>query len=116
MQQHGSIVANSLPALLHPLIRSWGGVKMSKFNFSEHVQVAYQFKWNHKRINMVANSLTAIPPPRGWGQKVKIQLLKIGMLHINGITNAAEIWHAPPPPIDPGGGVKHSIFFQIMAM
>ena len=93
LQQHGSkhVVPRPPPP---PLAL---GVKMSKFNISEHGQVAYQIKWNHECNSMVANVLPAdtlhLPlNPWGFGQKVKIQLFQnIVMLHITlkGITNAA---------------------------
>ena len=73
--------------------------------FSEHGPVAYQIKGNHKCSNMVANILPADPPPpptqpplprvpnpRGWGQKVEIQLFQnMVMLHIKlkGMTHTA---------------------------
>ena len=54
-----------------------GGVKRSKFDFSEQSHVAYQIKMNHKCTIMVANSLPADPNlPWGWGQNFKIQLFR----------------------------------------
>ena len=88
------VVANILPA--DPLFTPpdpGAGVKMSKFNFSDHFHGAYQIKWNHECSNMVANILsTDPPPPYSGGQKIINQLFQnIVMLHIklNGITNAA---------------------------
>ena len=91
MQQHGSkyFAHRQIP---HPC--GSGGLKGHNSFFSEHSHLAYRIKWNHECINMVGDSLPADPPPhdpRGWGQKVKIQLFQnMIMLHIklNGITNA----------------------------
>ena len=61
-----------------------GGVKMSKFNFSEHGHVAYQID-----PRPVPDPLGGI---KGWDQKVKIQFFQnMVMLHIKlkGITDAA---------------------------
>ena len=45
----------------HPSPDPMGGIKWSKFNFSEHGHDAYQIKGNHERNNMVATILPADP-------------------------------------------------------
>ena len=45
---------------------------MSKFNFSEHGNAAYQIKWNRKCSNMQAHILSLhTPSTSGWGQRSK---------------------------------------------
>ena len=68
-----NMVANILPADLPQTlgIRSVG----QKSTFSEHVNVAYQINENQECSHMVANILTADPPPPltlGWGQNISI--------------------------------------------
>ena len=47
----------------HPLVDLVGGVKRSKFNFSEHGHDAYQIKRNLVCSDVEANILPAVPPP-----------------------------------------------------
>ena len=58
------------------------GSKGRNSTFSKHGHVVYQIKWNHACSNMAASILPAYcillhpPQPKGWGQKVKIQLFQ----------------------------------------
>ena len=80
-----------------PWVDLGGGVKGKNLTFSEHGNVAYQIKGNHRRSNMqhgskyYARRAPPPPPPDPGGQKVKIQLFQnMVILHtkLKAITNA----------------------------
>ena len=117
-----NMVANVLPAEHPPppppppsSTTLGDGFKRSKFNFSEHVHVAYQIYWNHEMKQHGSKYLAGRcpPPPPPPYTRVKTQLFqKKIILHIKlkGITNAAtwsQIFYLQTPhPPDPGVGVK----------
>ena len=103
-----NMVANIL--LADPLRPPTLGMELIFQNstFSEHGRVAYQINGNHETQQHVSKCLVPRPPPhypRGWGQKVKVQLFQnMVMLHIKSIgirkfcNMVANIFPQTPPP------------------
>ena len=97
---------------IHPLTQGLGSKGRNSTFLSEHCHVACQIKGNHEMQQHSSKYFARRPPPpssrhdpRGWGQKVKVQLFQnMAMLHIKfkGITNytdkVANIFPADPPP------------------
>ena len=106
------MVANILP--IDPLPGPWGGVKRSKFIFSEHGHGAYQIKGNGECSIMQAHFLFIHTPSTPVVKsKVKtIFLLKVGMLHIKltGMEHSAPCKHICCP--NTHRGIRRSFYSE----
>ena len=81
-----------------PLVDLGGGVKRSKFNFSEHGHVAYQIKGNQVCSNMVANILIVdlYPSPPLPNPKTAYQIIGKKVC-----SNMVSKYFCPQPPSPP---------------